>query len=136
MTAPTFTLQPVPMTVGDIAALTKAVALPPSHIPIVSIFNLAPLDRAGPGDLTFMDNAKYLDQLPRTRAGACLISARFEKYAPPHVALLRVAQPYKAFVAVARKMFEGALRPSSLFRRDAMSRRARRCIRRRAARPA
>ena len=44
-----------------------------------------------------------------------MISPRFEKNAPAGVALLRVAQPYKAFVTVARKMFSGALRPSSLF---------------------
>jgi UDP-3-O-[3-hydroxymyristoyl] glucosamine N-acyltransferase len=114
MSAPLFKQRPAAMSVGEIAALTKAVALPPGD-PDRQIFDLTQLDRAGPGDLTFMDNPKYAGQLPGTRAGACLISPRFEKYAPPHVALLRVAQPYQAFVMVARKMFPDALRPSSMF---------------------
>ena len=114
MTAPTFTSPPTPMTVSDIAALTKAVA-PDGAKGSFEIRNVAALDRAGPHDLAFMDNAKYADQLARTRAGACLISPRFEKQAPPHVVLLRSPQPYRAFVTVARKMFDGMLRPSSIF---------------------
>jgi UDP-3-O-[3-hydroxymyristoyl] glucosamine N-acyltransferase len=44
-----------------------------------------------------------------------LVTERFVNQVPPHVAVLRAAEPYKAFVDVARKLFEGMLRPSSLY---------------------
>jgi UDP-3-O-[3-hydroxymyristoyl] glucosamine N-acyltransferase len=114
MTAPKFLPSPVPLAVSEIAALTGATLLSTS-LAERKITGIAPLDRAGPADLTFMDNVKYAAQLPSTKAGACLTSARFEQSAPPNLAVLRVARPYQAFVAVARKMFPDALRPSSMF---------------------
>ena len=56
---------------------------------------LASLDEAGPMHLTFFDNLKYADQLAATRAGACLVSERFEASVPAHVAVLRAAQPFR-----------------------------------------
>jgi UDP-3-O-[3-hydroxymyristoyl] glucosamine N-acyltransferase len=87
----------------------------------VRIRNIAALDRAGPSDLAFIDTVKYVDQLRQTRAGACLVSPRFEKQAPPGVAVLRAAEPYRGFVAVARTLFPHALRPSSPFGSDGVS---------------
>jgi UDP-3-O-[3-hydroxymyristoyl] glucosamine N-acyltransferase len=114
MTEP-FYFEPVrSLTVGDIVLLTGAE--PREGVPLDRpISNVAPLDRAGIRDLAFLDNARYADQLPSTRAGACLIAPRFEKDAPKHVGVLRVADPYRAFVTVLRELFPGALRPSSLF---------------------
>ena len=37
--------------------------------------SLAPLDQAGPNQLAFLANPKYLSQVETTRAGAVLISA-------------------------------------------------------------
>ena len=53
--------------------------------------------------LTFFDNLKYADQLAATKAGACLVSPRFEASVPAHVAVLRAAQPFRAFVRLARE---------------------------------
>ena len=60
-----------------------------------------------------------------TRATACLMNARFEKQAPPDVAVLLSREPYRAFVTVARTLFAGVLRPSSLFGGRAVSPHAR-----------
>jgi UDP-3-O-[3-hydroxymyristoyl] glucosamine N-acyltransferase len=76
---------------------------------------LASLDEAGPMHLAFFDNLKYADQLASTKAGACLVSERFEASVPPHVAVLRAAQPFRAFVKIARELYSGALRPQSWF---------------------
>ena len=65
--------------------------------------------------LAFFDNLKYADQLASTKAGACMVSARFEARVPPHVAVLRAAQPFRAFVTIARELYAGALRPQSWF---------------------
>ncbi len=102
------------LTIAEIVALTGAQpddGAPPGRV----ISNIAPLDAATTHDLAFLENPKYAGQLAATRAGACLIAPRFAKQAPPHLALLRVREPYRAFVAVARELFPEALRPSSLF---------------------
>ena len=65
--------------------------------------------------LTFFDNLKYADQLAATKAGACLVSERFEASVPAHVAVLRAAQPFRAFVTIARELHGDALRPQSWF---------------------
>jgi len=102
------------LTVGEIAALTGAE--PHLHADLGRrITNVAPLDRAAPCDLTFLDSPKFVGDLAATRAGACLVAARFERDVPGHVVALRSREPYRAFVAVARALFPTALRPSSLF---------------------
>ena len=102
------------LTVGDIVRLTGAE--PREGTPLNRpIGNIAPIDRAGPYDLTFFDNAKYVDQFTATRAGACLLTHRFENNAPKGVAVLRAPDPYRAFVTVMRELYPDALRPSSLF---------------------
>ncbi|MGH6679996.1 MAG: UDP-3-O-(3-hydroxymyristoyl)glucosamine N-acyltransferase, partial [Bradyrhizobium sp.] len=77
--------------------------------------DLASLDEAGPMHLTFFDNLKYVDQLASTKAAACLVSPRFEEKVPPHVAVLRAAQPFRAFVLIARELHRDTLRPQSWF---------------------
>jgi len=103
-----------PLSLAEIAELTGAV-LAPGVDTGLRIANIAALDRAGPGDLSFIDSVKYVDQLRETRASACLAGVRFEKQIPPHVAVLRVREPYRAFIIVARKLFAGMLRPTSVF---------------------
>jgi len=102
------------LTAGAIAALTgaKLRAGDPTDRPIR---NVAPLDTAGAGDLSFLDNSKYVAALASTRAGACLIAPRFVEQAPRHLVVLETLQPYPAFVAVTRKLFNNLLRPTSLF---------------------
>jgi len=69
----------------------------------------------------FLDNAKYVDVLPKTRAGACLIAQRFESSASADLCILVARNPYRAFVTVARALFPEALRPSSLFAASGVS---------------
>jgi UDP-3-O-[3-hydroxymyristoyl] glucosamine N-acyltransferase len=102
------------LTIGEIVALTHA--KPRAGTPLDRrIGNIAPLDTARASDISFLDNKKYLGQLAVTRAGACLLKPHFEDAAPDALAVLVTAEPYRAFVAVARALFPGALRPSSLF---------------------
>jgi UDP-3-O-[3-hydroxymyristoyl] glucosamine N-acyltransferase len=114
MAQPTFFEQPPSSTLADIAALTKA------HLVDASrggqrVRGLASLDEAGPMHLTFFDNLKYADQLASTKAGACLVSARFEASVPAHVAVLRATHPFRDFVKIARELHGDALRPQSWF---------------------
>ena len=102
------------LTTGEIAALTRA-KLRDGDPSDRRICNIAPLDTAGPLDISFLDNSKYLGELAGTRAGACLIAPRFAAAAPAGLAVLETAYPYPAFVAVTRKLFPQALRPISLY---------------------
>jgi len=102
------------LTTGEIAALTRA-KLREGDPPDRRISNIAPLESAGPSDISFLDSPKYLGGLAGTRAGACLIAPRFAAAAPPGLTVLETPHPYPTFVAVARKLFPAALRPSSLF---------------------
>jgi UDP-3-O-[3-hydroxymyristoyl] glucosamine N-acyltransferase len=114
MTRPLLSRSACDLTLREIAALTGAE--PRAGSPLDrAIGNVAPLDRAGPGDLVFFDNLAYEHQLRGTRAAACLVAPRFENQVPEPVAVLRVREPYRAFVKVARALFPHSLRPSSLF---------------------
>jgi UDP-3-O-[3-hydroxymyristoyl] glucosamine N-acyltransferase len=80
-----------------------------------AIENVKPLDLAGPKDLTFFDETRYLDLFRATTAGACLVDRRHDVDAPKTVAVLLAKEPYRAYVTVARALFEGELRPASTF---------------------
>jgi UDP-3-O-[3-hydroxymyristoyl] glucosamine N-acyltransferase len=114
MTEPRFFEALGGMTVAEIAALTGAVPAANARLDH-RIRNVAPLDRAGPNDLAFLEKSKFAAGLRATRAGACLIARRFADSAPSGINVLQSPEPYRAFVAVARALFPDALRPSSLF---------------------
>jgi UDP-3-O-[3-hydroxymyristoyl] glucosamine N-acyltransferase len=114
MAEPTFFKQPPSLTLAEIAALTKAHLVDASRA-AQRIRALASLDEAGPSHLTFFDNLKYTSHLAQTRAGACLVSERFTAIVPSHVAVLRAADPLRAFVAFARELHADSLRPQSWF---------------------
>jgi UDP-3-O-[3-hydroxymyristoyl] glucosamine N-acyltransferase len=108
------------MTVGQIASLTGAI--PSKGTPLDRIIDdVAPIEMAGPSDVTFFDNLKYLDGLAATQAGVCLISERFEDKAPRGLAVLQTKEPYRAFVTVQRKLFPESLRPISVFGADGIA---------------
>lgn len=114
MTQRTFFKRPSSVTLADLAVLTGAKLADESRADKV-IAGAASLDRAGPAHLTFCENKKYTAQLELTHAGACLVNERLEGSVPPHVAVLRVAEPYKAFVSAMRALYPDTLRPASWF---------------------
>jgi UDP-3-O-[3-hydroxymyristoyl] glucosamine N-acyltransferase len=118
MTEPRFFERPEGLTAQEIAALTGAVLRGSADRRIGGI---APLDRASPGDLSFMQSPKYLSQFTATLAGICLTTEKFAAKAPAHVTVLVTPAPYRAFVAVAQKLYPGAMRPSSLFEASGVS---------------
>jgi UDP-3-O-[3-hydroxymyristoyl] glucosamine N-acyltransferase len=105
-----FFADPPSLTLADIAEITGAVLVDAGRAQ-VAITGLAVLDEAGPSQLTFVDSARYTSQLAGCHAAACLVSRRFENEVPARIAVLRVADPHRAFVAVARKLHADALSP-------------------------
>ncbi len=63
----------------------------------IRITGAAPIDKAQPGDITFIANPRYLKHLATTRASAVVL----DKDAPrPEIAALRHANPYLTFARI------------------------------------
>ena len=101
-------------TIADIVAWTGARA--PEGADLTALVRgVAPLDQGVPGDLVFLDNAKYAETLGETRATACLLVAKYAARVPAQTIALVTAQPYRAFGVVLQQMFPDALRPRAVF---------------------
>ncbi len=112
--------EPVFLTRGGGLTLEEIATLVGSPPPVAAvrqrrIVNVAPLDNAAPSDITFFDKPRFAAAAAKTHAGACLTTAALAPRLSRSVAALIVAEPFHAFVAVARKLFPQALRPSSLY---------------------
>ncbi len=70
-----------------------------------SIGDVAPLDTAGPLDLSFLDNQNYLESFRKSRAGACLVHPKYADQAPPEMLLLLSEEPYKAYAQAAQAFY-------------------------------
>ena len=112
MTEPVFLKHTSGLTLDEIAKLCGAELGAAPHAR--RIVDIAPLDRAGPSDLTFFEHRRFAEAAAATHAGACMTTALLAKHLPPQVAVLIVRDPYRAFVTAAREMFPHSLRPSSL----------------------
>jgi len=77
--------------------------------------DVAALDEAGPDDLAFLDNPRYLDDFKATRAAAVLVAPRYAAEAPAGCAALTTPQPYRAMAAVMARLYPQAVRPRSTF---------------------
>ncbi len=77
------------------------------------ISDIRSLDQAGPGDLSFFENRKYLPLFATTKAGACLVSPRYASKAPEGLALLVTPEPYRAFAKALRLFYPDSLLPQT-----------------------
>ena len=85
-----------PFTVAAVAAKIGA-KLAASADPEQLVEDIRPLSDAGPRQLSFIDNRKYLSQLDATSAGACLVNPGLESRLPQSTAALVLARPYHGF---------------------------------------
>lgn len=65
--------------------------------PDVEITDVRPLDNAATGDLSFLDNPKYIPTLTNTGASACLVAPKFADKVPDGTASLVTPEPYRGF---------------------------------------
>ncbi|MGD9535783.1 MAG: UDP-3-O-(3-hydroxymyristoyl)glucosamine N-acyltransferase [Alphaproteobacteria bacterium] len=93
-----------PIRLGEIAERIGA-ALSEGADPERLIADVAPLHTAGPDELSFFDNVKYVDALAAMRAGACILSAEHARRAPPGVDLLVSPQAYRAYALAAQAFY-------------------------------
>src|SRR5688572_7140977 len=73
-----------------------------------TICDVAPLERAGEKDVSFIDNVKYLPAFAESKAGACFVRPQHVKRAPTGMALLVTENPYLAYATVAQEFYPDA----------------------------
>lgn len=114
MSEPVFYHRGPGLTVAEIAKLAGA-ALTGAAPDDRRIWDVAAPERAGPGDVTFVDGADAGARLRLSQAGACFVPAKMPITLSAQTIGLAVDDPYRAFVRTAAALYPDASRPSSLF---------------------
>ncbi|MEE8453275.1 MAG: UDP-3-O-(3-hydroxymyristoyl)glucosamine N-acyltransferase, partial [Limibaculum sp.] len=73
--------------------------------PAMTFAEVAPLDRAGPRQVSFLDNKRYVEQFRVSAAGACIVAPRYAEQAPAGMALLITSNPYRGYARVAQAFY-------------------------------
>src|SRR6476619_3042349 len=99
----------------SLRAMAEAVgAAPAGEVDLdTKIKDVRPLDAAGRGDLSFLDNPKYLPLFTHTGATACLVAPKFAGKAPAGTAALVTPEPYRGFAKALALFYPDALKPKA-----------------------
>ena len=81
----------------------------------LKVADVAPLDRAGTGEISFLDNPKYLPAFKETTAAACIIHPRFKEQAPDGVTLVLSHQPYRSYALAAQAFYPESVRAEDTY---------------------
>lgn len=83
------------------------------HGEALPVEDVRPLDLAGPSDVTFLDNRRYLEMLTTTRAGACLVAPAFADRVPEGTIPLVTPAPYVGFALALQLFYPDAGQPKA-----------------------
>ncbi|MBM3506309.1 MAG: UDP-3-O-(3-hydroxymyristoyl)glucosamine N-acyltransferase [Alphaproteobacteria bacterium] len=109
MPDPRFFTASGPFTAADLAERTGADLVGDAKLRIAAV---APLEAAGPEDLTFFDDPRYRDHVGLTRAGAIALRPKSRALAPHGAVLLLSDNPHRTFALAAAMLFpEPSLEP-------------------------
>jgi UDP-3-O-[3-hydroxymyristoyl] glucosamine N-acyltransferase len=86
-----------PHSTAALAALAGAAAT--AEVKLIS--GVAPLQTAGPADVSFLDNRRYADLLAGTRAGAVIVHPDFAARVPAGAVAIVTQEPYVAWARIA-----------------------------------
>ncbi len=106
-----------PFRLEDIAAKVDAELVDPSTKDVM-ICDIASLDTAGPGELSFFNHSQYLNAFRATQASAVVTTRDFAQNGPGGVCLMTVAQPQLAFAQIGLLYYPSA-RPEPQISADA-----------------
>lgn len=110
-----------PIAASEIAALTGGQLVGPGTVTVAGV---APLERAGPGDLSFLASPRYLPYFQRTSASVVLVAPAFaDAQGGPETRII-VAEPHTALLVVLpvlypQAVWEPSVHPSALIGRGA-----------------
>ncbi|MBC7906505.1 MAG: UDP-3-O-(3-hydroxymyristoyl)glucosamine N-acyltransferase [Rhodospirillaceae bacterium] len=104
MADPRFFTVAGPFTLARLAEISGA-DLAPGADPASEYSDVASLDQAGPGQISFLDNRKYADSFLASKAGAAIVHPDMADKAPAGMALLLSKDPYRAYAKVAQAFY-------------------------------
>ncbi len=104
MADPRFFAKAGPFTLAELAHRCGA-ELAAGTDPAGMVVDVAPLDTAGPGQISFLDNKKYADAFSRSKAAACLLHPSMAGKAPAGMGLLLAPNPYRSYAQVAQLFY-------------------------------
>ncbi|MCP1231241.1 UDP-3-O-(3-hydroxymyristoyl)glucosamine N-acyltransferase [Acetobacter indonesiensis] len=101
---PRFFTRSGPFEAQVLADAAEATLVPPreGNMPTDGYVGIAPLQIAGPQDVSFLDNRRYASLLENTKAGLVIVAPAFADKVPAHCAALVSPAPYLAWSRVAR----------------------------------
>ncbi|HXN89278.1 MAG TPA: UDP-3-O-(3-hydroxymyristoyl)glucosamine N-acyltransferase, partial [Methylocella sp.] len=114
MSEPVFFPRAARTSLADIVACTGAAVVEGADLSAV-IQGVAPLDEAGPGELTFLDSPENALLLETSRATACFVTPGDVPRVPKTTLALVTEEPSRGFALAMRRLFPRAIRPKSLF---------------------
>ncbi|MHC8509614.1 MAG: UDP-3-O-(3-hydroxymyristoyl)glucosamine N-acyltransferase [Rhodospirillales bacterium] len=104
MADPRFFQRHGPFTLAELAVLTGA--RPPADAAAgFSVEDVKPLQAAGPSDLSFIDNRKYLGALAETKAGVCIAHPDLAARVPAKTHALICKDPHASYAAAAQAFY-------------------------------
>ncbi|MFV3129168.1 UDP-3-O-(3-hydroxymyristoyl)glucosamine N-acyltransferase [Niveispirillum sp. KHB5.9] len=104
MADPRFFDRAGPFTLAELAARCGATVAPGTD-PDLKLFDVAPLDQAGEGQLSFLDNRKYVEAFQASKAAACVVHPSLADKAPAGMALLVSNKPYRSYALCAQAFY-------------------------------
>ena len=93
-----------PFSLAELAARGGGELADPAHADRLAR-DVAPLETAGPDDLSFLDNTAYLPVFAGSAAGACVVARRHAARAPAGMALVLSEKPYRAYALIAQAFY-------------------------------
>ena len=82
----------------------------------LEVTDVAPLSEAGPKDISFLDNRKYISAFENSSAGACIVAPEFSDRAPTGMTLILTTRPYRAYARVAQRFYPSPKRNKGVHR--------------------
>ena len=95
-----------PISASEIAALTGGRLIGPGDVRVAGI---APLERAAPGDLSFLATTRYLPYFQRTSASVVLVAPAFEAAEGGPETRIVVSEPHAALLTVLPVLYPQAV---------------------------
>jgi UDP-3-O-[3-hydroxymyristoyl] glucosamine N-acyltransferase len=93
-----------PFTLAQLAEISGA--SPAAGTDAAALFSdVAPLEVAGPSQVGFLDNRKYVAAFQASKAGLCVVAPEMASKAPAGMALLLSPDPYRAYARIAQAFY-------------------------------
>lgn len=99
-----------PASLRELAELTGASLADPAQASL-QVGSVAPLERAGPAEVSFFADRRYAADLAASRAGACFIAPNQADRAPSGIVRLVTPEPHVAYTLAAQRLHRPRVLP-------------------------